>query len=368
MSLSDKVKSTKIVSKTSNKCLWTGPSGDGPNGGISQSMLNKFLFCRERFRIYSIEGLKVADKFSHRLHYGNMFHICEESGELSCRTKLLEYAQSLCKKYMFQQDEVNHWYEVCKAQFQEYVQYWKKHPQKVKRTSLLKEQVFDIEYPLPSGRKLRLRGKWDGVSLVEEDSSYLELDEHKTKGEIKEQQIANQLRLDLQTCFYIVALTEWIKNQRKDKLPWVKEPIRGVFYNVVRRPLSGGAGTIRQHKPTKSNPLGESKEDFYNRLAGVIQENPQDFFMRWNVTITKDDIENFKRKFLNPVLEQICDWYEWIKHNNDIDVFRGNLHYLTPFGSGYGGTIEQNTEYDDYILHGSVSGLTKVDTLFPELQ
>ncbi len=47
--------------------------------------------------------------------------------------------------------------------------------------------------------------------------------------------------------FYLVTLKE-----RLSKLKH-KPELKGVKYNIVKRPLSGGRHTIRKHAPTKRN-------------------------------------------------------------------------------------------------------------------
>ena len=62
MSIADKLKGVKLPqSKKRNTPLWKGPTEDG----ITQSLLSRFLVCRERFRLKVIEGLAPEDRFSH---------------------------------------------------------------------------------------------------------------------------------------------------------------------------------------------------------------------------------------------------------------------------------------------------------------
>jgi len=52
---------------------WQGPEEDG----LTQSMINLFLICRERFRVQVMEGLAPVDQFNHRIEYGQMWHTAE---------------------------------------------------------------------------------------------------------------------------------------------------------------------------------------------------------------------------------------------------------------------------------------------------
>jgi hypothetical protein len=354
--------------------LWEGPNGSGPNGGITFSMLSRFLNCRERFRLYAIEGLRSADKFNHKLFYGSAWHICEEATEGWVQWEappwvmpLVDYAKSQCIRYPYDQQQVDHWYSVCRVQFPIYVEHWKKNYVRGKVTNLLKEQVFDMPYRLPSGRVVRLRGKWDSVDMLEKDGIRgIYLGETKTKGDIKEGQIKRQLHYDLQTMFYLISLRDWImgSDELVKGIDGGELPILGVRYNVIRRPLSGGKGTIVRKKGTKKT-APETKEHYYSRLSDIIKADPEHYFQRWQAEISGEDIERFRVESLDPILDGMMDWYDWVKDNPD--PFRGHCHWRHPFGCynvlNEGGT----SDYDEYLTSGSMSGLTVADKLFEEL-
>lgn len=152
-------------------------------------------------------------------------------------------------------------------------------------------------------------------------------------------------------------------------------PIKGVRYNVIRRPLAGGKGSIRQHAPTKSKPEGESQAEFYERLRRVILEDRDSYFLRIKSEVYPSDIERFKTLCLNPLLEQLCDWYDLMKVwgcNSNVwegnEVHGNNIHYMTPHGL-YNPLLEAGqTDLDNYLESGSDVGLSRVDKLFTELQ
>src|SRR5437868_9833284 len=325
MSLDTGLKKTNAKKPT--QPIWKGPEVDG----VTFSLLSRFLCCRERFRLLVVEGLQPADAFNHRIHYGQMWHICEEAlagwqappshastaiiAEGAIDVALLHYCRELCRQYQTQQQQVEHWYNVCRVQFPLYIDYWSKHSDVASRQPLLQEKVFNVPYQLPSGRTVRLRGKLDSVDLIGKGKSTgVYLQENKTKGDIREAQLKRQLRFDLQTMLYVVALQESIDNATADNHLFPDHgPCKGVRYNVIRRPLSGGKGSIVRHKPTKNCPNGESKEAFYGRLRDIIAAEPESYFMRWKVEVTPQDIKEFRRKCLDPILEQLCDWWRYIK-------------------------------------------------------
>lgn len=345
--------------------LWKGPYDDG----ITQSLLGKFLVCRERFRLQVIEGLAPTDKFNHRIEYGNLWHICEEyyAEELDWEPPLKEEAQKLAEKYPTDRDNVEHWYRVCKIQFPIYADYWRKHPDVKNRSPLLQEEVFRVPVTLPSGRVVTMTGKWDSVDLVGKTSIFLQ--ENKSKGDIDQEALGKQLTFDLQTGFYLLALQEAIEKGLIEVPPRAK--LRGVRYNVIRRPLSGGRHSISQKKPSKSNPEGETKGQFYGRLGECIRGEPEYFFMRWKVEMTDEDLEKFWTMFLMPVLEQLCDWWDYI--TTEVDPFdpwkgpRPDLHYRYPYGVYNPMDQGRMGDLDHYLITGNRVGLSRVETLFPEL-
>lgn len=431
--------------------LWKGPEVDG----ITFSMLNRFLTCRERFRIAYVEGWKTQDEFNHRIEYGNMWHVCEEAaaqevqhfkGELSgidttnWEDMLRSYVKGLCAKYPTQQEQVVHWYNVCRVQFPLYVRHWSKHTDMTNRTPLLQEQVFDVPYLLPSGRAVRLRGKWDSVDLVKNgEQSGIWIQENKTKGDIDVAALQRQMTMDLQSMIYMVALEEdqnttmgylgAVQDQSTGRLARDRNnkemktlPIVGIRYNVVRRPLSGGKGSITQGKGTKGAKCpkckgsgkaavevwsdtgkcekcsgvgrinaqpAESNADFYARLGQVIESasgpewgvHPDEnyFFTRFNVGVSQSDITQFKVRVLSPLLEQVCDWYEWVtwspkiwepnvSYRGEPDYRQGyGLHWQHPFGVVNAVDEYGQTDVDGYMRTGSTVGLQRREKLFEEL-
>jgi hypothetical protein len=350
--------------------LWRGPEVDG----ITFSLLSRFLVCRERFRLLVMQGLKPIPSFNHRLEFGSMWHVCEEvhantKGD-KWQTMLKLYAQALCREYPEAQEQVDHWYTICRVTFPHYVEYWKRAGLPAMRP-LLQEHKFSVPLRLPSGRKVRLRGKFDSVwSTGAGKGARVFLQENKTKGEINESQITQQLSFDLQTMIYMVAL-ELVRKDPRFDVGW--DPIGGVVYNVVKRPLSGGKNSIRQYEPSKQRPRGETKEEFYVRVSKLIANSPGDFFMRWTVTITRADIDKFLRECLLPVLEQLCDWWQAMAECDGEDFFspptpHGMVHWRYPYGVWNPLNEGGMTELDAYLTTGSTVGLHQIKDLYPELK
>jgi hypothetical protein len=378
----------KPLKPRSREPLWKGPHVDG----VTQSMMCAYLGCKERFYVRVVEGLRPPMGFNHYIEYGQMWHTCEEAlagGKQDWKVELAKYCAGLCKQHKGQQAQVNKWFNVCKAQFPHYVNFWKKHPDVKDRTPLLQEQTFKVPYRLPdSGRVVILRGKFDAFDLIGKGrAAGIYLQENKTKSDPKPEQIKRQLGFDIQTMTYLTAfhtLQDYALNgtdlydgtnieppgEHFGNVLGVNKPLLGVRYNVIRRPLSGGKGSIVQLKAKtpkngKHRPA-ETDAEYYARLSSIIAAEPHEFFMRWKVDITQSDIERFQQRFLHPHLEELCDWWEWVQGG---DRWRaGNrLHTQHPFGT-YNVLDEGGaTELDEYLANGSEVGLERAEKLFTEL-
>lgn len=352
MSFAKALKSTK---KKTNP-VWKGPEVDG----ITFSLLSRFLCCRERFRCLVVEGLKTADQFYAPLEYGNMWHVCEEwyaKTKVFNPDKLILYCRELCRKYPLQQEQVNHWHEMAKAQFPIYVHYWAKHPDVKDRTPLLQERPFNVPYELPSGRIVKLRGKWDSVDLIGKGKDAgIDIQENKTKSSIDQGKLTRQLGFDLQTMIYVIALKEYQIQPGQYKLGNEGIPrgasIKGVRYNVIRRSA---------HKSVDSM-LKKLHED-------LADNRGEEWFARWKVEISQADVERFKTRCLNPILEQLCDWWQTIADDGKCKVWGGssNMHWQHPFGVYNVLDEGGSSDLDNYLETGSELGLQRTDNLFPEL-
>lgn len=365
MTLSDRLRNAGAKAPLSrDTSLWKGPSSNEENGGISYSLLCRWLNCRERFRLYVMEGLRPSAAFHAPMDYGNMWHVCEEvwaanpvKGIDQVFIKLRAYCQEMCRKYQSQQEQVSHWYEMCKAQFPLYVDYWQHHPDQVAREPVVQEKVFCVNYKLPSGRVVYLRGKWDSIDIVK---GKLWIQENKTKSQINQRQLTQQLIFDLQSMIYIVALEQYKEHcffNRSNK-KWRGLPTAGVRYNVVRRSA---------HKSPESM-VTKIKED---QECGRISE----WFSRFNVEVSKKDIQRFKHQCLNPILEELCRWWDWVTtvkdpftyHPDNKDLQGYGPHWIHPYGVRNLLDEGGSTDLDHYLSSGSQVGLIRTEQLFPEL-
>lgn len=145
-----------------------------------------------------------------------------------------------------------------------------------------------------------------------------------------------------------------------------KHQLAGVRYNVIKR--SAHKGSAPKKDGTRSKSAAESMiESLEDDIAhGRVNE----WFSRWKIEVTNDDVEKFKRESLDPILEQLCSWWEVIglgKDPFDHAWRSAAIHWRHPYGI-YNPVLEGGFgEIDTYLQTGSKSGLQQVDVLFPEL-
>jgi len=362
--------------------LWKGPYEDG----ITQSMLGSFLNCRERFRVSYVLGLQKPEQFNKAIEYGNMWHVCkeyyDETEDLDYTFQALkDYARELGMTYPLQVDEVAKWYRVCMMQFEIYLKYLKETTSDLGCTIVpiedAQEIVFKEPYELPDGRVVLLRGKIDSAKWIEFDKKQpggfregIALGEEKSKSDnqFDPTKITTHLDFDKQVMMYLIAL-DLIRSEEGSwgEGWWNDSELYGVYYNVAKRPLSGGKGTIRQRKATKNKPE-ETLDEYYERLRGIIEENRDEYFAEWLVRVTPKDIERFKAMYLNPILTQVCDWWDWVSADPSNPFREGNsIHWIHPFGCYNPVNEGQTLDTDHYIKTGDTTGLVRAESVFREL-
>lgn len=381
--------------------LWT------PADGITFSLLSKFIICRHRFWIRTVLGFRERSGFSHYTGYGDLFHAALEAyarhqkQKPEQRLKLAldgvhSYAESLLHKFPESATEIMFWKSICNSQFRQYVRKWSSEDQS--RRYILQEAPFDLTLSLPSGRLIRLRGKFDEVFYAVKtrkvkgqtrESLTCKLQENKSKGDVNKEGIDSMLHGDLQTMFYLTALNHIVFNDGEKPDPGVVAALRQnkpptcyhVVYNVIQRPQGQKYPPCRQKK-------NENEMEFAHRIGEHVQEHPDDYFHRGYVELAPEDLTRFQQRSLFPYLEQLLDWWESIqsnpfdpwntpstykldkKDNSHPSKFKSNpLHYCRPYGV-YDGLAQGYTgDYHQFISSGDVNktGLEKMTTAFPEL-
>jgi hypothetical protein len=83
------------------------------------------------------------------------------------------------------------------------------------------------------------------------------------------------------------------------------------------------------------------------------------------------DIERFRRQCLDPVLENLCDWWECLTRCSSDNPYErcrkhGSTLWRTPY---FYNPLSEGapTDLDHYVDGGNMAGLDRVDVLYPEL-
>jgi hypothetical protein len=190
------------------------------------------------------------------------------------------------------------------------------------------EQQFKVPYTYPDGLQTYVVGRRD--ALFRNSKSVLGVMDSKHLSIIQDGIILDTLDDNLQQMLYA-----WATQQELGEYPGI------VLLNVVRRPGQ------RQGKK-------ETKEDLAARIAKeyALVEKFDHHFMRFEVTLSPGEIEEWKVKTLDPIMEHLRGWYE------------GRYpHYANPTA-----TVDKYGKCKLFnALKGDFSGCYRRDKVFPEL-
>lgn len=429
---------------------WKGPEVDG----ITNSLLQLFLQCRERFRLLTIEGLQELRTYNKAIEFGSCFHEAEEayreasmqgkaSGLKNAMDAITRYSAKLRKWNPSDAGEITQQESVLQELFPLYASFEKEDART--RNYFIQEATFKIPYPLPNGRIVYLRGKIDSgywispanhIPKVGSDPGepvnnpkYIYLQENKCKGKIDQTSLPETLFGNLQTGIYLTAMD--VINQtpatkrhklfgdRKHARNWPKDAkLAGTLYNVIRRPFADFFAPKQGVKENHHNflkrsyhggktPKGNDQKD---NGKYPIAKNPDWWFMQWKIPMKyggsnthttnephettneastlpwdyrSNNLSEFQTRMLNPILTQLCDWYDWVApidptvktiemdgHPRIIaDPYRpGNkLHYQFPFGVYHSLAGGFRGAFYEKLVHNREHDLDKITNLFPEL-
>lgn len=178
-----------------------------------------------------------------------------------------------------------------------------------------------------------VRGKYDGVfrsaPTTEAPTGHLWLFETKTKSYIDEQSLSDRLNFELQVMLYL-----WAMKQTYGETP------RGVLYNIVKRPM------LRQK-------VKESLDDFCDRITADVQSRPEEYFVRYNVSITPDELDEWAARDLTRMMAHL---YRWANSNEG-----------TYRNSGACQMWNRPCEYLRLCAYKDPVNLTTREHVFPEL-
>lgn len=314
--------------------------------GLTQSIIGLITLCPAKGFIKLIEGLESGNT-SDALILGDMFHRVLDSvysamvkdpsqdttvlAGMAIDTVVDEDLQKMFDegKPQFLIDQMNTNASLARVMSKAYFQKW--HTDITSMNWVDLERVFEVpfEYEISSTQKIQvpLRGKYDGV--FRDKRGRLWLFETKTKSQVDEGTLVDKLSFDIQVMIYL-----WTMYKIYGEWP------QGVVYNVVRKPQ------LRQK-------ASETDEAFHQRILLDMNDRPDFYFIRYHVSIEKDELQT------------------WI--NDELNSLVG---YALGFSKGFINFRNTNAcqmwnrpcEFLKVCAHGDRHGLVRRKELFPELK
>jgi hypothetical protein len=308
--------------------------------GLSYSLLSKFVVCRERFRLRTVEGLVNTDNKS-SMDFGTIFHrALELSAQGVSTSRILAGIRKQTKEKSF--DPVL--CRIAAVMIPQYKEFWKHELNTIQYFET--EQVFDFAYTSSLKVPIRLRGRRD-EGFKKDGKIWLQ--ENKTKGQIQEDQIVQTLGYMLQPMLYLLSF--------KNDHPGL--PLGGILYNVIRKPQ-----LVRGKK--------ESENDFIKRIISDIEDRPEHYFKMFEVGIDDHHLEQWRIRYFDPIISQVILWWESIKHDPfnpwvGKDGLPNPHHSIRPFGI-FDSMSQGIGDYFGRIVQGHDVGLVRDVNCFRELE
>jgi hypothetical protein len=259
--------------------------------GVTQGNLTTYLECRERARLAIIEGW-TSGGVSMPLVLGSIGHEFLDWWHHSKTDKGMEEAiQSGYQKVVGEipvkqlttavKDMLEEDFAILKRLLMAYAKNYQKIDRKVEWVGSEDEFMFRVD-------GTPVRGKIDGA-FRSGTSNPVRLLESKFKARWSEEAMTDWLPLDLQTGMYITAMK--YDEKLRDKLKLRKGEFPKSFrYDVIRKPQ------LRKRKD-------ESIKDFASRVEEDLRVRPEHYFNRWDVELTKQDLERQEAKIFKLVRE-----------------------------------------------------------------
>ena len=160
--------------------------------GVSYSLLSRFINCRERFRLYAVEGVREESSSRGSMDFGTYFHelleLHAKYPNLSANAVIQKAKKHPERTLKIQAETV--FFAYCAWYSENRYSY---HDQ---------ECEFKINYKLPNGKNIRLVGKSDEIINSPNNDGTLWIQENKTKENINEYKIESSIPWDLQSLMY----------------------------------------------------------------------------------------------------------------------------------------------------------------------
>lgn len=286
--------------------------------GITQGLLANWMSCRFK-ALWFLKGWVLKNP-SFPLTHGSITHGILELAYEDIRLKRLRVHPDRKQTLGYIQKIERQWHKenphadkktlefvelslmVAEATMPTYFEWWHKDIKTISWEKI--EGNFVTPFTLPDGRKTILRGAMDGVYR----NPRRWLFETKTKGRISAYDLVDYLPFELQVNFYVMNLV----------LQGGEAP-RGVLYNIIRR------SQLKQGKK-------EGVKQFAKRVAADIIDFPEKYFIRMEVSISREEQAVFMRE-ITGTIKDFYDWFEGkvphYRNTGQCETKYGRCEYLT---------------------------------------
>lgn len=331
--------------------------GTGPNCGVTKSLLETFMTCPQKL-LFAYRQRMSPIRDTEALEFGNIFHealdgfygVCGQEVESGHSLKKigswgvdwLESHLKRCEQRDFKRlesqpmfdskmlEQTEKLYGLAWVTLKAYIQHWEKDASEKSWEGL--EEMFAYPFdPKAEGiidrPTILLRGKRDG--RYRDKRGKMWLFETKTKGTIEEETIIDRMPFEIQVMMYdFVTAREF------------GESLTGVTYNIVRR------SNLRQGAK-------ESLALFLQRVEADIEDRPEHYFVRYEVSIDSEERQRWLADFKG-LMWRLIYWWEGQGHYRDSGACTANFGRcpFLPYCAGRPETAK----------------LTKREHVFPELQ
>lgn len=259
-----------------------------------------------------LEGYGTAG-FNAAIEFGNLFHYLLETGYTSLMNgKPVPSYDTLARAWrrhaMKQGMDAAFVEELLGKAMGLWGPYWERYSaEDTRKNWVALEEVFHVPY-----KGVPLRGKRDGLFRYA-GKTPLWIMEHKTKGQISENEITSVLNFDFQNQFYLAATM-----LERGECP------KGVLYNVIRNPGLKFGKT-------------ETLSQYAKRIAKAVEGDPDHYFKRYELAYPQSQIEEFLEGELEWKIQQFILNYRGHRPTYPFQsgcVGRGACIYLQACSSG----------------------------------
>lgn len=246
------------------------------NEGLTQSEMQCWDNCAEKWYLGYNLMLQLRGKFSWALTYGGWMHSALEEF-YATKGKRWSWNPDLKDqgKWLRQQQlaDAEYWQALGKIQMEIYASYYKQDFKLYK--ILATEEKLDLEF-----EGVRLKGMLDVWSWSEAHKGFYVWD-HKTTGRL-DKQVVTGWDFRLQFMFYC-----WCASKL-----WPKQPVHGFIINAIKKP---------QLRRGVNEPLSE----FLQRVQSHMMQEPLKYFYRERLRLKREDLVHFESHILRPKLQRV---------------------------------------------------------------